>query len=122
MAHLLLVMVVMAELVLHLLYQELLLFTLAVVAEAEILVLVALLLELAVMVVVVMVAEELMVLPQLLIQAVEVVVAVKVVEMELLAVQESSLFPTHLQLNYSVVELLLYQAVNIFTHLLHLAH
>jgi hypothetical protein len=63
-----------------------------------------------------------MVLAERQTQAVEVVVLNIVVLLVHQAVQESSLFPTHLQLNYLAVELLLYQAVNISIPLLLLVH
>jgi hypothetical protein len=63
-----------------------------------------------------------MVLAELQTQAVEVAVLNIVVLLAHQAVQESLLFPTHLQLNYSVVELLLYQAVNLSIPLLLRVH
>jgi hypothetical protein len=53
---------------------------------------------------------------------VQVLIVVQLRQAVQMAVQESSLFPTHLQLNYSVVELLPNQAVNISIPLLLLVH
>jgi hypothetical protein len=53
---------------------------------------------------------------------VQVLIVVQLGQAVQMAVQESSLFPTHLQLNYSVVELLPNQAVNISIPLLLLVH
>jgi hypothetical protein len=46
----------------------------------------------------------------------------RLLKLAVMAVQESSSSPIHLQLNYSVVELLLYQAVNLSIPLLLLVH
>jgi hypothetical protein len=68
------------------------------------------------------VQQELLALQTQVAVVVQVLIVVQLGQAVQMAVQASSLFPTHPQLNYSVVELLLYQAVNISIPLLLLVH
>ena len=113
-----LIVVVMAVMVLLHQFQVHLLLMLAVEVVLRILLLVELLEVVELGVVVLVLDQTLLAQERLTQEVVEVVLQILLD----LAVQASSLFPTHLQLNYSVVELLLYQAVNLSIPLLHLAH